>query len=90
MRNGVVAIVPLFFAIVMLFAFIALVGGGSDTLKRVTNVEHLSHLQDRLIYSVAKRYYGLKSAHPDWDEAKLQIEIDKYVRLIMKSNKIDD
>jgi len=90
MRSGVAAMVPLFFAIVLLFGMIAFLGVGSDTLKRVTNVEHLSHLHDRLIYSVAKRYYGLKAANPEWDEAKLQTEIDIYVRLVMKNNNIDD
>lgn len=90
MRKGSAAIVPLFIAIMLLFWFIAFMGTQSDTLKKVTDIENVSHLHDRLIYAVTKRYYELKAENPSWDDAKLQEETSKYAHIIMQSNNVDD
>ncbi|MDF1877983.1 hypothetical protein JHD47_09165 [Sulfurimonas sp. SAG-AH-194-L11] len=90
MRKGSAAIVPLFLAIMILFWFMMFLGGASDTQKVVNDVGNLSHLHDRLIYSVTKHYYSLKAANPSWSDEKLETEANKYVRIIMKKNKIDD
>lgn len=90
MRRGSAAIVPLFLAIMILFWFMMFLGGASDTQKVVNDVGNLSHLHDRLIYAVAKRYYDLKAQNPTWSDERLETEANEYVRLIMKKNKIDD
>jgi len=49
MRNGVAAIVPLFFSIVILFSFIMFMGGASESLQHVSELEHVKNVEKRIV-----------------------------------------
>jgi hypothetical protein len=88
MRRGSVAIVPALLAVMLLFWFIAFLGGASDTLHTVNNVENLQHLQQKLLLSAAKHRNGLSKVHPEWSDDELTIQTDAYIDEIMVLNNI--
>ena len=90
MRNGAVAIFPLLLAISLLFWFIWFMGGASDTLHEVTNVEHLQHTQERLILAALQKRQELLEANPDFNEDELNERVNQYIHDIMVLNKIDE
>lgn len=94
MRNGIAAIVPLFFAIVMLFGFIAFMGGSSDTLRSVSNVKHLQHLQTKLFQPAIKYRYTLeKEARENgtpMSEDDLDEKVNIYINKMMTLNNIHE
>lgn len=88
MRNGIVSIVPLFFAIVLLFGFIAFMGGASDTLFTVSKVEHLQHLQTKLLLpAIKKKYEEERESGKSPTAASASANI--FVKDMMKKNGID-
>ena len=89
MRNGIVAIVPLFFGIVILFGFIIFMGGASDTLYAVNKVEHLQHLQTKLLLPAMKKKYEEEREAGKSGEAA-SASVTAYVQDMMKKNGIDD
>jgi hypothetical protein len=90
MRNGAVAIFPLLLAVSLLFWFIWFLGGASDTLHEVTNVENLQHTQERLIIAALKKKQELHDANPDFTEEELNEKVNQYIHDIMVLNNIDD
>jgi len=68
MRKASAAMVPLFLAIMTLFWFAYIMGGGADTLHRVNEIEDLQHLQERLLPAAMKKYI---------DEMQTDIEDEK-------------
>jgi len=56
MRNGSAALFPLLLAIMAMFWFIWVMGGATDTLHRVNEVEDLQHLQERLLPAAMQKY----------------------------------
>ena len=92
MRNGSVAIVPLFLAIVMLFWLIWFMGGADDSLHRVNEIENLQHLQEQLLLPAMKRRYEL-AAEADWSlsDEDLELAVDtNYIDQMMILNKIQE
>ena len=98
MRKGSVAIVPIFLAIMVLFWFIWFLGGESDQLHKITQIENLQHLQERLLTASIQRYDAARAAYleanPNASESKLDEvgtqSADAYIHVIMQSNNIDD
>lgn len=94
MRNASVAIVPLFLAVLLLFWFIAFMGGASDTLHSVNNVENLQHLQKKLLVSAMRYRYALESeareAGTILTDAELDAQVNVYINQIMVLNKIQE
>ncbi len=90
MRNGSAAIVPLFLAISLLFWFIWFLGGSNDQLHRINEVEHLQHLQERLILPAVKFRYELKVANPSMSDVELDTQTDAYIDQMMVLNKIQN
>lgn len=88
MRNGVAAIVPLFFAIVALFMFIMFMGGASDTQKAVSSVENLQHLQTKLLLPALKKKYTEERQNGLFPTAA-SVSAENYVKTIMQKNGID-
>jgi len=88
MRNAAAAIVPLFLAIMLLFWFIMFMGGSSDTLRAVSNVENLSHLQTKLLLPAEKFRNELKRANPSLSDDELDRRANIYVNNMMVLNKI--
>jgi len=92
MRKGSVAIVPLFLAIVVLFWFIAFMGGANDNLHAVNNVENLRHLQGKLLLSAMKHRYDLeaeaKAQGVELSDAELDKRVNGYINFMMVQNKI--
>jgi len=92
MRKGIVAIVPLFFAIIMLFGFIAFMGGAGDSLHTVNNVENLQHLQTKLFQPAIKYRYSLeKEARKNGTiitEEEIDEKVNIYINKMMTLNKI--
>jgi len=88
MRNAAAAIVPLFLAIMLLFWFIMFMGGSSDTLRGVSNVENLRHLQTKLLLPALKEKYKqereLGKSGPAASAAA-----NAYVKKMMYKNNID-
>jgi len=80
--------VPLFLAIMLLFWFIMFMGGASDTLRGVNNVENLRHLQTKLLLPAAKYRDKLKKENPSWSNAKLDTQANLYVNNMMELNNI--
>lgn len=89
MRRGSAAIVPLFLAIVLLFWFIWFFGNANDNLHKVNQIENLHHLQDRLLLAAIKKRYELEEENPTMSDEELDQEVDKYIKEMMKLNKID-
>ncbi|MBD3823603.1 MAG: hypothetical protein IE916_03745 [Epsilonproteobacteria bacterium] len=90
MRNASVAIVPLLLAIFVLFWFILFMGSENENLKQINNLEHLEHLQERLLVAAVKRRYELLNADPNMSEDELETLVNEYIHSMMKLNKIDD
>ena len=90
MRNGAVAIFPLLLAISLLFWFIWFLGGASDTLHEVTNVENLQHTQERLVIAALKKKQELRDANPNFTEEELNEKVNQYIHDIMVLNNIDE
>ena len=97
MRKGSAALVPLLLAIMLLFWFIAFMGGESDNLHKTSNLINLNNLQDKLLISAMNKRYDLATDEQDLyseiDEKKkkaLDKKISDIVHAIMKKNKIDD
>jgi len=92
MRRGSVALVPLFLAIMVLFWFIAFMGGANDNLHAVNNVEHLRHLQGQLLRSAMEQRYKLEEeARANGvvlSESELDQKVNDYINFIMVQNKI--
>ena len=88
MRNGVAAIIPLFFAIVMLFAFIAFMGGAGDSLHTVNNVERLQHLQTKLLLPALKKKYE-EERERGRSPTAASASAGAYVKTMMYKNDID-
>jgi len=88
MRNGVAAIIPLFFAIVMLFAFIAFMGGAGDSLHTVNNVERLQHLQTKLLLPALKKKYE-EERESGLSPTASSASAGAYVKKMMYKNDID-
>jgi len=92
MRKGSVALVPLFLAIVVLFWFIAFMGGANDNLHAVNNVENLRHLQGKLLLSAMKHRYDLeaeaKAQGTSLSEAELNQRVNGYINFMMVQNKV--
>jgi hypothetical protein len=82
MRNGSVAIVPLFLGIMILFWVIAFMGGASDTLFQVNNVERIKHIQQKMLIPAAKYADELELA----GESNITEKVDAYVETMMQRN----
>jgi hypothetical protein len=94
MRKGSVALVPLFLAIMVLFWFIAFMGGANDNLHAVNNVEHLRHLQGQLLRSAMEQRYKLEEeARVNGvvlSEDELNQKVNNYINFIMVQNNIQN
>jgi hypothetical protein len=90
MRTGAIAIFPLLLAISLLFWFIWFLGGASDTLHKITDIENLQATQDRLLQAAVQKRYELQEANPQMSEDELDTAVDSYIHDIMKLNKIDE
>lgn len=90
MRNGSAAIVPLFLAIMALFWFIWFLGGATDTLHDVNEVEDLSHLQERLLLSAAKYRFEIERENPGLSDEEYVSRTDEYIDKMMVINKIQE
>jgi len=96
MRNGSVAIVPILIAVLSLFWFIWFMGGADDNLHKVSEIENLQHLQERLLPAAMKRYVELRAAYIEAGqtealaESNAKTDTDLYIHNMMKNNKIDD
>lgn len=93
MRKASAALVPLLIAVMMLFWFIAFMGGSNDDLHTVNNVTNLQHLQEKLlISSVRYRYKVIAEAQEQnltLTEDEIDQKVDAYIEYIMVSNKIE-
>jgi len=78
--------VPLFLAIMLLFWFIMFMGGASDTLRGVNNVENLRHLQTKLLIPAVK--YKLDQKKAGVPQADLNGKANIYINNMMVLNKI--
>ena len=82
MRNGIVAIVPLFLGVVILFFVILFIGGSGDTLFQVNNVTKVNHLQSKMLIPAAKYADVLEKA----GDTNVSGKVDEYIEKIMKQN----
>jgi len=85
MRNGSVAIVPLFMGIMILFWVIAFMGGASDTLFQVNNLERIKHIQEKMLIPAAKYADELEKAG-DLNKTAIITTVDAYVETMMQKN----
>jgi len=96
MRNGSAAIFPLLLAIMAMFWFIWAMGGATDTLHRVNDIEDLQNLQERLLPAAMQKYIDEveQPGHDNqsMDEKRLRAtkEAHDKIQEIMKKNKVDD
>lgn len=90
MRNGSVAIVPLLLSIMTLFWFIWFLGGGSDTLHRVNEVENLQNLQERLLVAAVKFRLEYERENPNDTQTEVDAAVDAYIDNMMVLNKVQD
>jgi len=88
MRNGAAAIVPLMFAIVILFMFIMFMGGASDTQKTINDVEKLQHLQSKLLVPALKKFYN-ESRENGLSPQAASASANNYIKTIMQKNGIE-
>ena len=84
MRNGIVAIVPLFMGIMILFFVVAFMGGASDTLFQVNKVKRVKGLQENMLIPAAKLAYELELEGRS--EANVTAEVNKFVNTMMQRN----
>lgn len=90
MRRGSAALVPLLLAIMLLFWFIWFMGGESDNLHQVTQLENLQHTQERLIIAACRKKQELHDANASLSDKQLNKKVNNYIHNIMKLNKIDE
>lgn len=90
MRNGSAALVPLLFAIMLLFWFMWFLGGENDNLHQVNQLENLQHTQERLIIAALRKKQELRDANASLSEVQLNEKVNEYIHNIMILNKIDD
>jgi len=90
MRRGSAALVPLLSAIMLLFWFIWFLGGESDNLHKVNQLENLQHTQERLIIAACQKKQELRDANASLSDEQLNQKVDEYIHNIMVLNKIDD
>lgn len=97
MRNASAAIVPLFFAIMVLFWMIWYLGEESDYLHQTSNLTNLNHLQDKLLTAAMYNRYNLIRDYPDeyseedeTKETRLNNKISSDTHRMMIKNKIDE
>jgi len=90
MRRGSVAIVPLLLAIMLFFWFIWFLGGESDTLHEINNVEHLHHIQEELVISAMQEKIRLEQNQSVSNLTDSQIDdaVNGYVDQMMLNNQI--
>jgi len=88
MRNASAAMVPLFLAIMLLFWFIMFMGGASDTLRGVNNVENLRHLQTKLLLPALKEKYR-QERELGKSPTAASLTAEAYVKRMMYKNNID-
>jgi len=90
MRKGSAAIIPLFFAIMLLFWFIWFLGGENDHLHQVNQLENLQHTQERLIIAAMRKKQELRDANTSLTDTQLDKKVNDYIHNIMILNKIDE
>ena len=90
MRKGSVAMVPLLFAIMLLFWFIWLLGGENDNLHKVNQLENLQRTQERLIIAACQKEQELQMSDANLTEAQIKEKVNQYIHNIMVLNKIDE
>jgi len=94
MRNGSAALVPLLFAIMLLFWFIWFLGGENDNLHQVNQLENLQHTQERLIIAACKKKQEFRRKFRDdnvsFTETDLDNNVSAHIHQIMILNKIDE
>jgi len=88
MRKASVTIVPLFFAISLLFWFIWFFGAQGDNLHTINKVGHLQDIQASLLLATIKKRYELEMITPKMSQDDLNTTINEYVNYIMRENKI--
>lgn len=90
MRRGSVAMVPLLFAIMLLFWFIWFLGGENDNLHKVNQLENLQRTQERLIIAACQKKQELQMSDANLTEAQIKTKVNQYIHNIMVLNKIDE
>jgi uncharacterized membrane protein affecting hemolysin expression len=90
MRRGSAALVPLLLAIMLLFWFIWFMGGESDNLHKVNQLENLHHTQERLVIAALRKKQELRDANNSMDNTQLNAKVNQYIHNIMILNKIDE
>jgi len=90
MRRGSVALVPLLLAIMLLFWFIWFLGGESDNLHKVNQLENLQHTQERLILAACRKKQELYDANRSLTDEQLNVKVSQYIHNIMILNNIDE
>lgn len=90
MRRASVAIVPLIFAVFMLFWFIMFMGGENDNLHNINQVENLQHLQERLALPAMKKRIALAKYDSTMTAKELESAVNIYINRMMVFNKIQE
>jgi hypothetical protein len=93
MRNGSAVIVPLFLGIMILFWFIYFMGGANDNLHKVTKMEHVKHVEERLLKAAIAKRIKLLEANAESPEplskTEIDTEVNDYIAIMMQRNNID-
>ncbi len=93
MRRGSAALIPLIIAIMLLFWYIAFMGGASDSLHNVNKITNLQRLQEKLLISSVRYRYKLQEDAQkqgiNMTEAELDAAVNQYIKYIMIENKIE-
>jgi len=79
MRNGSAAIVPLFFAIVILFGFIMFMGGASENLQHISELEHIKNVEKRIVTAAMIMKINLINANQDLTVPLTESQMDAIV-----------
>ena len=90
MRRGSAALVPLLLAIMLLFWFIWFLGGESDNLHKVNQLENLQHTQERLVIAALRKKQELRDTNASLSDAQLNQKVNEYIHNIMVLNNIDE
>lgn len=94
MRNGVAAIVPLFFAITLLFMFIMFMGGAIQNLEHVSNLEHVKNVQKRIVVGAMIMKIKLLEENSNLNsplsEDQMNSIIGDKISLIMQNSNIEE
>jgi len=89
-RRGSAALVPLLLAVMLLFWFIWFLGGESDNLHKVNQLENLQHTQERLIIAACRRRQEAYDADRNLTDRQLDENVSQYIHSIMHLNHIDE